>query len=86
VAPSGDLALGRDPQLEPSGLRTLAPPAAQALPADFGARFRAAFGRAPTARARLGYRTMQGVLSAIARAGARGGDRDAVRRAYLAAL
>jgi hypothetical protein len=86
VAPSGDLSLGRDPQLTPSGLRTLAPPAGQPLPADFDARFRAAFGRAPSARARLGYRAMAGVLAAITRAGARGGDRDAVRRAYFAAL
>lgn len=86
VAPAGDLALGRDPQLTPSGLRTLAPPAVQAPPADFDRRFRAAFGHAPTARARLGYRAMEGVLAAIARAGARGNDRDAVRRAYLSAL
>jgi hypothetical protein len=86
VAPAGDLALGRDPQLTPSGLRTLAPPAAAGVPADFAQRFRAAFGRAPTAQARLGYRAMAGVLAAIARAGGHGGDRNAVRRAYFAAL
>jgi hypothetical protein len=86
VAPAGDLALGRDPQLTPSGLRTLAPPAPVAVPADFAQRFRAAFGQAPSARARLGYRAMAGVLAAIARAGGRAGDRNAVRRAYFAAL
>jgi hypothetical protein len=86
VAPGGDLALGADPQLHPAAWRTLAPPLAVPLPADFTRRFRAAFGRAPTRRARSGFRAMQGVLAAIARSGADGNDRDAVRRAYLAAL
>jgi hypothetical protein len=86
VAPDGDLALGDDAQLTPAAQRTLAPPAPVPLPADFAERFRAAYARAPTARAVSGFRAMQGVLRAIARAGADGNDRDAVRRAYLAGL
>jgi hypothetical protein len=86
VAPDGDLALGDDAQLTPARERTLAPPAAVPLPPGFAQRFRAAFGRAPTPRAERGFRAMLGVLAAIARAGPNGNDRDAVRRAYLAAL
>jgi hypothetical protein len=86
VAPGGDLALADDAQLTPAGLRTLAPPAAVPLPADFVQRYRTAFGRAPTRQAERGYRAMSGVLGAIARAGAHGDDRNAVRRAYLAGV
>lgn len=86
VAPGGDLALGADAQLMPAAQRTLAPPAPVPLPAGFAQRYRAAFGRPPTARAERGFRAMQGVLDAVARAGADGNDRDAVRRAYLAGL
>jgi len=53
------------------------------VPAGFARRFRAAFGRAPGAEARLGYRAMDGVLRAVSRAGARGNDRTRVLHAYL---
>jgi hypothetical protein len=83
VAPGGDAALATDPQAKPSGRRTLAPLAANAVPANFDARFRAAFGRAPTEKARTGYAAMRSVLRAIARAGRRGNDRSRVISAYF---
>lgn len=80
VAPGGDVALGADPQATPSGRRTLAPLAAGSVPPSFAARFQATFGRAPTARARTGYRAMRAILRAIARGG---NDRTQVIRAYF---
>jgi len=79
VAPGGDAALGSDPQATPSGRRTLAPLAPGTVPAGFAAAFQAAFGRAPTAQARTGYRAMQTILRAIGRGG---NDRTQVIQAY----
>jgi hypothetical protein len=84
VAPRGDLGLAGDPRATPSGHRTLAPLTRGTVPAGFVARFRAAFGRAPTGQARTGYRAMQSILDAIGRAGSGGNDRTRVIRAYLA--
>jgi ABC-type branched-subunit amino acid transport system substrate-binding protein len=84
VAPGGDLGLAADPQSTPSGRRTVAPLTGGTVPPHFATRFRAAFGRAPTARARTGYRAMRTILRAIARAGKAGNDRTQVIRAYLA--
>jgi ABC-type branched-subunit amino acid transport system substrate-binding protein len=81
VAPGGNLGLAGDPQATPSGRRTLAPLAAGTVPPGFAARFQAAFGRAPTAQARTGYRAMRTILRAIGRAGK---DRARIIRAYLA--
>jgi hypothetical protein len=83
VAPGGDAALAGDSQAEPSGHRTLAPLDSGSNPKTFGARFKAAFDRAPTAQARTGYAAMRAVLRAIARAGARGNDRSQVIDAYF---
>jgi len=59
---------------------TSAPPAAPA----FDSAFETAFGRPPaTAYARVGYDAMHDVISAIAKAGARAGDRTAVIDAYF---
>ena len=80
VAPGGDLALGADPQATPSGHRTLAPLGPGTVPPGFAARFQATFGRAPSARARAGYRAMRTILRAIAHGG---NDRTQVIRAYL---
>jgi hypothetical protein len=80
VAPGGDAALGRDPQATPSGRRTLAPLAPGAVPPGFAGAFKTAFGRAPTAQARTGYRAMQAILRAIARGG---NDRTRVIKAYF---
>jgi ABC-type branched-subunit amino acid transport system substrate-binding protein len=41
------------------------------------------FGRAPTARARMGYAAMSAILRAIGRAGNGGNDRSQVIRAYF---
>jgi hypothetical protein len=79
VAPGGDVALGSDPQSTPAGRRTLAPLTGGTVPPGFAAGFRAAFGRAPTAQARTGYRAMATILRAIRRGG---NDRTQVIRAY----
>jgi hypothetical protein len=81
VAPGGDPALADDADATPSGHRTLGAIAAPAVPAGFARRFKAAFGRAPTAHAATGYRAMRGVLRAIARAGR--ADRSRVISAYF---
>jgi hypothetical protein len=83
VAPGGDAALAGDPQAEPSGRRTLAPLSSGFKPKALDARFKAAFHRAPTESARVGYVAMRCVLRAIARAGARGNDRSQVIAAYF---
>jgi hypothetical protein len=83
VAPGGDTALAGDKDATPSGHRTLAPPAAGGVPAGFARRFARAFGRPPTADARTGYRSMRGVLAAIARAGRHGNDRTRVIDAFF---
>ncbi len=51
-------------------------------PGNFEADFKQAFGRDPSAGAERGYRAMQGVLQAIAKAGAAGNDRTRVIQAY----
>jgi len=81
VAPGGDETLESDPNELPSGKPTVGAVKGQ-LPADFDTRFKAAFGRAPTSTAEGGYRAMNGVLHAIAEAGAAGNDRTRVIRAY----
>jgi hypothetical protein len=80
VAPGGDAALGSDPQATPSGRRTVAPLAPGTVPTSFAPAFKAAFGRAPTAQARTGYRAMQAILRAIGRGG---NDRTQVIKAYF---
>jgi hypothetical protein len=82
VAPGGDVALAHDDHANPSGRPTLGTPAAEPVPADFDARFRAAFGRAPQPSAREGYRAMRGIIRAIARATPGGNDRTRVIKAY----
>jgi hypothetical protein len=81
VAPAGDLGLARDEHANPSGRPTLAPLAAEQVPADFDARFQATFGRAPDPAARDGYRAMRGIIRAVAAANP-GNDRTNVIRAY----
>jgi hypothetical protein len=81
VAPAGNLGLARDAHANPSGRPTLAPPQAEQLPADFDARFRAAFNRDPGSGAREGYRAMRGIIRAVAAANP-GNDRTKVLRAY----
>jgi hypothetical protein len=83
VAASGDPSLASDPQALPSGKRTVGALPAAAAPADFGRRFRDAFGRDPKPSAQQGYRAMQGALKAIAGAGTAGNDRTRVIDAYL---
>ncbi len=80
VAPGGDAALGGDPQAMPSGRRTLAPLSGGTVPAGFAARFRTAFGRAPSAQARTGYAAMTAILRAIGRGG---NDRTQVIKSYF---
>jgi hypothetical protein len=82
VAPGGDLSLATDPHALPLGTPTVGTPTGSAPP-DLDARFRAAFGRAPTADAEEGYRAMAGIVRAIAGAGAAGTDRTRVIEAYL---
>jgi hypothetical protein len=82
VAPSGDFALGSDPNAQPLGRPTLGR-LVGSTPPDFDARFREAFGRDPGAGAEDGYRAMAGVLRAIDSAGSAGNDRQAVLDAYL---
>jgi hypothetical protein len=88
VAPGGDLALARDPHALPLGQRTVAPLDAtaagrQAAPAGFAARFRTSFGRAPRPGAERGYRAMRSILTAVAKAGTAGNDRQHVIDAYF---
>ena len=83
VAPGGDPRLARDPDLNPSGHRTVAgvqaDTSAAGLP-GFDTPFARTFGRPPTADAREGYDAMRTILRAIARGG---NDRAQVIRAYL---
>jgi hypothetical protein len=81
VATGGDLALAHDEHANPSGRPTLGAPIDEHVPADFDARFEAAFGRAPQPSAREGYRAMQGILRAVAHA-TPGNDRTRVIQAY----
>jgi len=81
VAPGGDEKLESDPNSLPSGKPTVGPVKGE-LPSDFESRFKAAFGRAPDEDAEQGYRAMNGVLHAIAQAGAAGTDRTRVIHAY----
>src|SRR4051812_45672911 len=81
VAPGGDLALARARDELPSGKPTVG--TVNGKPPDsFRTDFLQAFGREPSAGAVEGYRAMQGVLRAIAQAGARGNDRTRVIEAY----
>jgi ABC-type glycerol-3-phosphate transport system substrate-binding protein len=82
VAASGDPSLASDPQEHPSGKRTVATLPPEAAPADFGSRFREAFGRDSKPSAEAGYRAMEGVIKAIAAATA-GNDRTSVIDAYF---
>jgi hypothetical protein len=81
VAPAGNLGLATDDHANPSGRPTLGPPETEHVPADFDARFRAAFNRDPQASAREGYRAMRGIIRAVAAANP-GNDRTKVIRAY----
>jgi hypothetical protein len=81
VAPGGDEKLEADPNELPSGKPTVGAVKGE-LPDDFEARFKNAFGRAPSGTAEQGYRAMNGVLGAITQAGAAGNDRTRVIRAY----
>ena len=81
VAPAGNLGLATDDHANPSGRPTLGPPETEHVPADFDARFEAAFGRDPQASARQGYRAMRGIIRAVAAANP-GNDRTKVIRAY----
>jgi hypothetical protein len=81
VAPGGDLALATDDRANPSGRPTLGPPQDEHVPADFDARFKAAFNRDPQPSAREGYRAMRGIIRAVAAANP-GNDRTKVIRAY----
>jgi hypothetical protein len=81
VATGGDIALAHDEHANPSGRPTLGTPPNEQVPADFDARFDATFGRAPQPSAREGYRAMQGILQAVARA-TPGNDRTRVIQAY----
>jgi hypothetical protein len=57
------------------------PPQDEHVPADFDARFKAAFNRDPQPSAREGYRAMRGIIRAVAAANP-GNDRTNVIRAY----
>jgi hypothetical protein len=81
VAPAGNLGLATDDHANPSGRPTLGPPETEHVPADFDARFKAAFGRDPQDSAREGYRAMRGIIRAVAAANP-GNDRTKVIRAY----
>jgi hypothetical protein len=81
VAPGGDIGLATEPDAMPLGHQTTFRPDG-AVPADFEARFRRAYGRAPRAGAADGYRAMDSVLRAITAAGTAGNDRQAVIDAY----
>jgi hypothetical protein len=82
VTPNGDTALARDANANPSGRRTLGAPGAAAVPGDFDARFKAAFGHAPQPSAQEGYRAMRAIIHAVAQGGS---DRGKVVAAYLGA-
>ncbi len=81
VAPGGNLGLATDEHANPSGRPTLGPPQDEHVPADFDARFKAAFNRDPDPSARDGYRAMRGIIRAVAAANP-GNDRTKVIRAY----
>jgi hypothetical protein len=83
VAPGGNLDLATDDHANPSGRPTLGPPQDEHVPADFDARFKAAFNRDPEPTARVGYRAMQGIIRAVAAANP-GNDRTKVIARYLA--
>jgi hypothetical protein len=81
VAPGGDTALARDPHALPSGRPTVGAITGNP-PGNFTSDFQQAFGRRPSPTAEKGYRAMQGILQAIAKAGAAGNDRTRVIQAY----
>jgi hypothetical protein len=81
VAPGGDFGLASDPNSQPLGRQTTFEPTGS-VPDSFDADFRAAFGRDASPAAEAGYRSMAGVLRAVAAAGAAGNDRQAVLDAY----
>jgi hypothetical protein len=85
VAPGGDVGLASDPNQLPSGKPTIGILGDVSAPADFERRFRDTFGREPSAGAERGYAAMQGILKAIADAGAAGNDRNRVIDAYMGA-
>jgi hypothetical protein len=59
VAPGGDLALATDDRSEPRPGAHARPPQDEHVPADFDARFKAAFNRDPQPLRREGYRAMR---------------------------
>src|SRR3954447_26963887 len=77
----GDVSLARDPNLLPSGNRTVESLRGD-VPPDFRARFSRAFGRPPSHRAQDGYRAMSAIVAAIKKAGAAGNDRTRVIESY----
>jgi hypothetical protein len=83
VATGGNLALATDEHANPSGRPTLGPPQGEHVPADFDARFKAAFNRDPAPIARDGYRAMRGIIRAGAAANP-GHDRTQVIASYQA--
>jgi hypothetical protein len=82
VAPSGDTSLASNPDALPSGRPTVGALEGE-VPADFGRRYEAEFGRAPDQNAANGYRAMAAILAAIETAGAAGNDRTRVIDSYL---
>lgn len=82
VAPSGDPSLIENPNELPSGKPTVGQVEGD-VPADFAAKYEAAFKRAPDENAENGYRAMQAILGAIETAGAAGNDRTRVIDSYL---
>jgi hypothetical protein len=81
VAPAGNFALAHQPNELPSGTPTVGRITGNP-PESFKTDFQQAFERAPSAGAERGYRAMQGILQAIAKAGAAGNDRTRVIEAY----
>ncbi len=75
TGPSASVTYVTSPVLEPGSY----PPAAQAVLT----RYRAAFALQPTAYTLYGYEAMRSILDAIRAAGAHGGDRRSVVRAYF---
>jgi len=82
VAPGGDATLSENPQALPSGRPTVGAVEGD-LPVDFDAKFETAYGREATPEARRGYVAMDGIIEAIAEAGAAGNDRTRVLDEYL---
>jgi branched-chain amino acid transport system substrate-binding protein len=89
VLPDAVVRAGVESRLDPAAARRVllvsSAPAPGSTPAlrSFAAAFRASFGRAPGPYAAAGHAAMRSVLDAVARAGSRAGDRQAVINAYF---